>query len=174
MDLASYVRDIPDFPKKGIVFKDIMPLVGDPKALREAVRLMAEPWRDKGITKVVAVEARGFIFGGALAIELGAGFAALRKPGKLPYKTKQVTYDLEYGTDTICIHEDALGPRDKVLLADDLLATGGTVGGAAELVRELGAEIAGIAFLIELEFLGGRKRLPVGVPVESLVRYSAE
>jgi adenine phosphoribosyltransferase len=174
VDLAAYIRDIPDFPKKGIVFKDIMPLVENGEAFREAVRRMADPWRDRGITRVVAAEARGFIFGGAIAVELGCGFAALRKPGKLPYRTRDVCYELEYGTDTLCIHEDAVGPEDRVLLVDDLLATGGTVGGAAELVRELGAELVGIAFLIELEFLRGRKRLPVGVQVESLIRYDSE
>jgi len=174
MDLASYVRDVPDFPKEGIVFKDIMPLVGNPEAFREAVKQMADPWRDKGVTHVVAAEARGFIFGTPIAMELDAGFAALRKPGKLPYKTKSVTYDLEYGTDTLCIHEDAVGPNDKVLIVDDLLATGGTIEGAAQLVRDLGAGIVGIQFLIELGFLNGRKRLPVGVQVESVINYAGE
>jgi adenine phosphoribosyltransferase len=174
VDLAKFIRDIPDFPKKGIVFKDIMPLCADPEALGDAVARMAEPWRGKGVTKVVAAEARGFIFGPAIAIELGAGFAALRKPGKLPYKTRSVTYELEYGTDTLCIHEDAVGPGDKVLLVDDLLATGGTVGGSAELVAELGGDIVGISFLVELTFLNGRKRLPVGVPVEALIEYDSE
>ena len=174
MDLAKLIRDVPDFPKKGIVFKDIMPLVADPEGLREAVRAMAAPWRAKGVTSVVAAEARGFIFGPAIALELGAGFAALRKPGKLPYKSRSVTYDLEYGTDTLCIHEDAVGPRDRVLLVDDLLATGGTVGGAAQLIQELGGELVGISFLIELRFLGGRKRLPVGVPVEAIIAYDSE
>jgi len=174
MDLAKYIRDVPDFPKKGIVFKDIMPLVADAAAFREAVRLMCDPWRARGVTDVVAVEARGFIFGGAVAIELGAGFTALRKKGKLPYRTRSVTYELEYGTDTLFIHEDAIKPGDKVLLVDDLLATGGTMAGAAELVRELGGTLAGFSFLIELEFLNGRKRLPVGVPVSSVIRYAKE
>ena len=169
VDLAEFVRDIPDFPKKGIVFKDITPLIGDPAALAEAVRRMADPWRHKKITRVVGAEARGFIFGPAVAIELAAGFAPLRKPGKLPYRTKAVTYALEYGTDTLCIHEDAIGPRDNVLLLDDLLATGGTMAGACELVRDLGAKIVGISFLVELDFLQGRKRLPVGIPVESVI-----
>lgn len=174
MDLAGLIRDVPDFPKKGIVFKDIMPLVADPEGLKEAVAAMAAPWRGKGVTKVVAAEARGFIFGPAVAMELGAGFAALRKPGKLPYRSRSVTYDLEYGTDTLCIHEDAVGPGDRVLLVDDLLATGGTIGGAAQLIAELGAELVGIGFLIELCFLNGRKRLPVGVPVESIITYDSE
>ncbi len=174
MDLGKFIRDVPDFPKKGIVFKDIMPLLADPAALKDAVVRMADPWRDGDVTKVVAAEARGFIFGPAIAIELGCGFAALRKPGKLPYKTRSVTYELEYGTDTLCIHEDAVRPGDKVLLVDDLLATGGTVGGAAELVAELGGKIVGISFLVELDFLEGRKRLPVGVTVESLIRYGSE
>ncbi len=174
MDLAKFIRDVPDFPKKGIIFKDIMPLLADPAALRDAVRRMADPWRDTGVTKVVAAEARGFIFGPAIAIELGCGFAALRKPGKLPYKTRSVTSELEYGTDTLCIHEDAVGPKDKVLLVDDLLATGGTIGGAARLIQELGGELVGLSFLIELTFLGGRKRLPVGVPVESIIAFDSE
>ncbi len=174
MDLAKHIRDVPDFPKKGIVFKDIMPLVADPAALKEAVGRMADPWRGKGVTKVVAAEARGFIFGPAVAIEIGAGFAALRKPGKLPYRTRSVTYELEYGTDTLCLHEDAVAPGEKVLMVDDLLATGGTIGGACELIAELGGDIVGISFLIELAFLGGQKRLPVGVPVESLVVCEAE
>ncbi len=174
VDLAKLIRDVPDFPKKGIVIKDIMPLVADPEGLKDAVAAMTAPWRDKGITIVVAAEARGFIFGPAIAIELGAGFAPLRKPGKLPYKSKSFTYDLEYGTDTLCIHDDAVGPKDKVLLVDDLLATGGTIGGAAQLIQELGGELVGLSFLIELTFLGGRKRLPVGVPVESIIMYDAE
>jgi adenine phosphoribosyltransferase len=174
MDLAKYIRDIPDFPKPGIVFKDITPLIGDAEALRAAVKRMADPWRDKGITQVVAAEARGFIFGTGVAIELGVGFSPLRKPGKLPHRTKEVSYALEYGTDTLCIHEDAVGPKDNVLLVDDLLATGGTIGGSAELVREMGAEIVGISFLIELNFLNGRKRLPVDVPVDSVLQYESE
>ena len=174
MDLAKYIRDIPDFPKPGIVFKDITPLLGDPEALRAAVKRMADPWRDKGVGQVVGAEARGFIFGAGVALELGAGFSPLRKPGKLPYRTKEVSYDLEYGTDTLCIHEDAVGPRDKVLMVDDLLATGGTMGGSAELVREMGAEIVGISFLVELSFLDGRKRLPVGVPVDSVLQYASQ
>jgi adenine phosphoribosyltransferase len=174
MDLAQHIRDVPDFPKQGIVFKDIMPLVANPIAFKESIKQMSDPWRDKGVTHIVAAEARGFIFGSAIAIELGAGFAALRKPGKLPYKTKSVTYDLEYGTDTLCIHEDAVGPRDKVLIVDDLLATGGTIEGSAKLIADMGASIVGIQFLIELAFLGGRKRLPEGVPVESVIIYSGE
>jgi adenine phosphoribosyltransferase len=174
MDLAQHIRDVPDFPKQGIVFRDIMPLVANPIAFKESIKQMSDPWRDKGVTHIVAAEARGFIFGSAIAIELGAGFAALRKPGKLPYKTKSVTYDLEYGTDTLCIHEDAVGPRDKVLIVDDLLATGGTIEGSAKLIADMGASIVGIQFLIELAFLGGRKRLPEGVPVESVIIYSGE
>ncbi len=174
MDLAKLIRDVPDFPKKGIVFKDIMPLLADPAALKESVKLMSDPWRGKGVQQVVAAEARGFIFGPAIAVELGAGFAALRKPGKLPYRTRTVTYELEYGTDTLCIHEDAVGPGEKVLLVDDLLATGGTVGGACELLAEFGGEIVGIQFLVELAFLDGRKRLPVGVPVNSIITFGGE
>lgn len=171
MDLKSFIRDVHDFPKEGIVFKDIMPLLESPTALAFAVEEMVKPWRDKEISKVVAAEARGFIFGPAMAILLGAGFATLRKPGKLPYKTKSVTYELEYGTDTLCIHEDAIAPGENILLVDDLLATGGTVGGACELLRELGGDLVGVSFLVELAFLEGRKRLPVDVAVNSVIIY---
>ncbi|MBN1879958.1 adenine phosphoribosyltransferase [bacterium] len=170
MDLKAYIRDIPDFPKPGIIFKDITPLLADPDAFHSAVRSMAEPFRNAGITKVVGVEARGFLFAPPIAMELHAGIVPVRKPGKLPYKTVQHTYDLEYGTDTIEIHKDALGPRDKVLIIDDLLATGGTVDAACSLVTKLGATVTGICFVIELEFLNGRKKID-SYPIHSLIKY---
>jgi len=173
MDLKKLVRDIPDFPKPGIVFKDIMPLIGDPQALRYVVDAMFVHYFGKKIDKVVSAEARGFIFGPAVAYHLGAGFVAVRKPGKLPYKTRQVTYDLEYGKDSLTIHEDALKRGDNVLLVDDLLATGGTIAAAAKLCEELGANVIGMGFVIELNFLQGRKKLE-GYDVFSLINYDAE
>jgi len=159
-DLAAHLRDVPDFPKEGILFKDITPLLADPAALAEAVKVMADDFRDSGITQVAAAEARGFIFGSAMAIELGAGFVPIRKPGKLPYQTRSETYELEYGTDTVEMHADAVGPDDRVLMVDDLLATGGTMAACCRLVEQAGATIVGIAFLIELAFLPGRDKLP--------------
>ena len=159
MDFRSFIRDVPDFPKEGIVFRDIMPLVQDAEALRGVVRELAGWYEGKGVSKVVAAEARGFIFAPAIAMELGCGFAAVRKRGKLPHKTRCVTYELEYGTDTLCIHEDALDGRKRVLLLDDLLATGGTAAAVAQMVSEAGSEIVEAAFVIELTFLNGRKKL---------------
>ncbi len=169
MDLSSYIRDIPDWPKEGIVFKDITPLLASPEGFRAAIDTLADEYADAGVTKVVGAEARGFIFGGALAYTLGAGFVPARKPGKLPWNTTQVTYDLEYGTDTLEVHEDAVGPGDAVLIVDDVLATGGTAAAKAALVAETGAVVAGFAFLIELDFLEGRARLPEGIPIISLI-----
>ena len=168
--LKSYVRDIPDFPKPGIIFKDWMPLLADVNTLRDVVALLAEPFRGQGIDQVVGVEARGFLLGIPVAIELGAGFAPVRKAGKLPFDTFDVSYDLEYGTDTLEMHVDALRPGQSVLLLDDLLATGGTAGAAVELVRKAGGEVAACAFLIELDFLDGRKRLGVE-RVHTLLHY---
>ncbi len=173
MDLRSFIRDVPDFPKKGIVFKDIMPLVQDAGALGAAVHEVAGWYEGKGVSKVVAAEARGFIFAPAIAMELGCGFAAVRKPGKLPYRTRCQTYELEYATDTLCIHEDAVGKGEKVLVFDDLLATGGTAEAMVELVESLGAEVVGAGFLIELAFLKGRERLK-GAAVKSLIVYESE
>lgn len=173
MDLKKLVRDIPDFPKPGIVFKDIMPLIGDAGALKYVVDAMFVHYFGKKIDKVVSAEARGFIFGPAVAYHLGAGFVAVRKPGKLPYKTRQVTYDLEYGKDSLTIHEDALKRGDNVLLVDDLLATGGTIAAAAKLCEDLGANVVGLGFVIELGFLKGRKKLE-GYDVFSLINYDAE
>lgn len=157
--LEERIRDIPDFPKEGIVFKDITPLLADPECLRQAVRSIAEKFRDARIAKVCAVEARGFILGAAVACELDAGFVPIRKPGKLPYDTRCCTYELEYGTDTIEIHADAISPGDRVLMVDDLLATGGTMAAACKLVEELGGEVVGIGFLVELAFLQGAQKL---------------
>lgn len=169
MDLARYIRDIPDWPKEGIVFKDITPLLASPEGFRQAIDTIAAVYADAGITKVLGAEARGFIFGGALAYKLGAGFVPARKPGKLPWNTTQVTYELEYGTDSLEVHQDSLGEQDVVLIVDDVLATGGTAAAKAQLAASTGAKVAGFAFLIELDFLEGRKRLPDGVPIVSLI-----
>lgn len=167
--LARMLRDVQDFPKKGIVFKDITPLLADPAALSLAVEFLTQPFRDKHVDLVVGAESRGFIFGTAVARNLSAGFVPIRKPGKLPYKTRRAEYALEYGTDAMEIHEDAIGPGDKVLMIDDLLATGGTMAACCELVKSLGGEIVGVAFLIELAFLDGRKQFP-GVPIHSVIK----
>ncbi len=158
-DLAKYIREIPDWPKKGILFRDITPLLADPQAFPAAVEALCAPWRDAGVEYVAAVEARGFIFGAAVAAELGAGFIPIRKKGKLPYETESVTYDLEYGTDCVEMHRDAVPPGAKILMVDDLLATGGTMRAACQLIEKVGAEVVGIAFLIELADLNGRERL---------------
>lgn len=163
MDLEKYIRDIPDFPKEGIVFKDITPLLASPEGFRAAIDTLAEEYATAGITKVMGAEARGFIFGGALAYRLGAGFVPARKPGKLPWATTAHEYELEYGTDSLEVHTDAVGPGDVVLIVDDVLATGGTAAAKAALVEKMGAKVAGFAFLIELDFLGGREKL--GEPV---------
>ncbi len=159
MNLESYIRDIPDFPKEGIVFKDITPLLASPEGFRQAIDTIAEQFADAGVTKVLGAEARGFIFGGALAYKLGAGFIPARKPGKLPWQTTKAEYALEYGIDTLEMHLDAIGPDDVVLIVDDVLATGGTAAAKTELAECTGARIAGLAFLIELDFLGGRGKL---------------
>ncbi len=172
MNLRAFIRDVPDFPKKGIVFKDITPLLQSPEALREAVRLMAEPFQGKGVSKVAGIESRGFIFGTVLAQALGAGFVPVRKKGKLPYKALSESYALEYGTDSVEVHEDAAAQGERVLLVDDLLATGGTAAASIALLRRLGAEIAGAAFLIELAFLQGRERIP-DVPLHAVLRYDS-
>ena len=170
MNLKDYIRNIPDFPKPGILFRDITTLLKNKLAFKFAVNKLAAKFKNKKIDAVVAVEARGFILGGSLAHKLGAGFVPVRKIGKLPYKTNSVTYDLEYGTDTLEIHHDAIKPRDNVLIVDDLLATGGTVKAVTDLVRQLEGKIVGIAFLIELTDLKGREKL-VGYPVYSLIKY---
>ena len=168
--LTRLIRDVPDFPKPGIVFKDITPLLADPGGLSLAVELMANPWRDQRPDLVIGAESRGFIFGTAAAQALSCGFVPVRKPGKLPGATTSVRYELEYGTDELQIHTDAIRPGQKVLLVDDLIATGGTARAACELVTKLGGEVLGLTVLIELEGLGGRALLdPIGV--ESLIRY---
>lgn len=169
-ELKSIIRDIPDFPKKGIVFKDITTLLSDGKSFHRMVDLIAHRYIGKKIDKIVGVEARGFILGSALAYKLGLGIALVRKPGKLPYKTVQKSYDLEYGTDTLEVHQDAFKPGEQVLIADDLLATGGTMAAVVELVEDLGAEVVECAFLAELDFLHGRERLPQG-KVFSLLNF---
>ena len=158
-DLSSFIRDIPDWPKPGILFRDITPLLDDPQALRAAVDAMCAPYKDSGVAYVAAVEARGFIFGTAVAARLNAGFVPIRKKGKLPFETESVTYDLEYGTDTIEVHRDGVPAGAKVLMVDDLLATGGTMKAACDLVEKVGGEILGITCLIELTDLQGRARL---------------
>jgi adenine phosphoribosyltransferase len=172
-DLEALIRDIPDFPKPGIVFKDITPLLLDPEGLDAAVRGLTEYARPLEIDFVVAAEARGFILGAALARELGAGFVPARKPGKLPYETVSARYILEYGIDALEMHADAIPAGSRVLVHDDLLATGGTAKALAELVQGRGAEIVGCLFLIELLFLNGRDRLE-GFDVHSLIQYDTE
>jgi adenine phosphoribosyltransferase len=173
MNLESYIRDVPDFPKKGIVFKDITPLVGNHAALAEAVRRLVEPFRGAGVEVVAGIESRGFIFGALAAQALGVGFVPLRKPGKLPYRTVRQSYDLEYGSDAIEIHEDAVGPGQKVLIVDDLLATGGTMGAACALVERIGGKVVGVSFVVELDFLCGRSKFP-GRNVHSLIHVAGE
>ncbi len=168
--LKGKIRDIPDFPKPGVVFKDITPLLADSQTFRAALDLLGDRYRDRGIQVVVGVAARGFIIGSALAYKLGAGHVLIRKAGKLPFRTYRAVYQLEYGTDTLEIHEDALEPGTRVLIADDVLATGGTVGAAVDLVNKLGGEIVEIAFLVELTFLKGREKL-ADYPVFSLIQY---
>ncbi|MEF2143974.1 MAG: adenine phosphoribosyltransferase [Desulfovibrionaceae bacterium] len=169
MDLRSCIRDIQNYPKEGIVFFDITPLLSSPSAFRYCVDALAERFSDCGATKIAAAEARGFLFGSPLAYKMGLGFVPVRKPGKLPYKTTEVTYDLEYGTDTLCMHVDAIEKGDKVLVIDDLLATGGTVGGMLDLVKNNGGDVVGIGFVIELGFLDGPSRLQ-GIPHEYLLK----
>jgi adenine phosphoribosyltransferase len=159
LDLASYIRNIPDFPKPGILFRDITPLLGTPDAFHEAVARMAQPYRKDGVELVVAAEARGFIFAAPLALELNVGFVPVRKPGKLPFDKHSFQYELEYGTDTLEVRIDGISRGNRVLVVDDLLATGGTVEACCRLVEMCGATIAGCAFLIELVALGGAARV---------------
>ena len=173
MDLRQYIRDIPDFPKPGIVFRDITPLLLEPRAYDYAVGALAEHARPLDVDVVLAAEARGFIFGGALARELGAGFAPARKPGKLPSETISAEYVLEYGVDVLELHADALAGGARVLVHDDLLATGGTTRATIELIEQLGAKVVGCSYLIELAFLGARQAL-AGYDVHALVTYDGE
>jgi adenine phosphoribosyltransferase len=158
-DLRRFIRDVPDWPKKGILFRDITPLLGEPEAFSAAVDALCSDFRDKSIDYVAAVEARGFIFGAAVAERLSAGFVPIRKKGKLPSATESITYELEYGTDTLEVHNDAIDKGSNVLMVDDLLATGGTMAAACQLIEKIGGKIAGITFLIELTELGGRGKI---------------
>ena len=157
--LTAAIRDVPDFPKPGILFKDITPILADARLLGQAVDLMAARHRGRTVDKVAAVEARGFIFGVAVARALDVGFVPIRKSGKLPYKTVEASYDLEYGSATLAVHEDAVGPDEHILLIDDLLATGGTAAAAIGLIEQLGGKVTAADFLIELDFLNGREKL---------------
>lgn len=169
-DFKKHIRSIRDFPKKGILFRDITTLIGNKDKFKEVIDALAERYSDKKIDAVLAVESRGFIFGGALAYKLGAGFVPVRKKGKLPFKTIRATYSLEYGEDTLEIHEDAIKPGVRVLLIDDLLATGGTLGAVIDLVKKLKGDIVEIAFIIELKDLNGRSKLK-NFPVYSMIQY---
>lgn len=168
--LEAYIRNIPDFPEPGIQFKDITPLVKDPAMLKLAVHQLIHPFWGKDITAVAGMEARGFIFGALAAWELGVGFIPLRKPGKLPYDAESISYDLEYGSASLEVHIDALEKGDKVLLVDDLLATGGTAAASCELVEKLGAEVVACAFVVELDFLNGKEKLSK-YDIHSLIHY---
>ncbi len=173
MDLKELIRDVPGFPKEGIIFKDITTLTKDAAGFRESVDRIVERYADAAVDLVVGIEARGFIFGGAIAYQLGVGFVPARKPGKLPAETVRAEYELEYGTDAIEMHKDAITPGQRVLIVDDLLATGGTACAAAVLVEKLGGQVVAFAFLVDLPFLGGGGKLP-GYEVFSLVAYEGE
>lgn len=173
MNLKNYIRSVPDFPKPGIMFRDITPLLKSSDAMKEVIRRLAEPFRGEGITTVLAAEARGFVFGAPLAMELNASFVPVRKPGKLPWETHKFSYDLEYGSDSLEIHCDAIAPGDRVLLVDDLLATGGTIEACMKLAQRQNADVVGAAFVIELAFLNARKRLN-SLRVNSLISYNTE
>jgi adenine phosphoribosyltransferase len=170
MDLKAKIRDIPDFPTPGIVFKDITPLLNSGEAFAHAIDSLADRYAGRGIDAVLGAEARGFIIGAALAYKLNCGFIPARKPGKLPYVVTQACYDLEYGSDQLEVHEDAILPGQRILIVDDVLATGGTAGAKAELVTKMAGEVVSLAFLIELSFLGGRKKL-VDYDIHSLITY---
>lgn len=170
MDLEKFIRDVPDFPQKGILFKDITTLLQDGDAFRHAMNQMLKKHLDAKIDKVLGIEARGFVLGGVMAYKLGCGFVPARKPGKLPYRSVREEYSLEYGTNVLEVHEDAICAGEHVLVVDDLLATGGTALASARLVETLGGKVAGIEFLVELAFLHGRDKLP-GYKVHSLITY---
>ena len=170
--LKQLIREVPDWPRKGILFYDITTLLKDKAGFRQLIDALADHYASQHLDLVLGIEARGFIFGPALAYRLGAGFVPVRKPNKLPGETARVTYQLEYGSDALEIHRDAIPPGHRVLIVDDLLATGGTAGACARLAKELGADVVGAAFVVELEFLGGRAKLD-GIDVFSLLKYSA-
>ena len=171
LDLTTLIRDVPDFPSEGILFKDVMPLIADPVAFRETIDRLAAWSGPRTPDVILGAEARGFIFGGALAYALGCGFVAARKPGKLPWKTIEVRYDLEYGSDALQVHADAIAPGARVIVLDDVLATGGTARAKIELVERMGGIVVGALFVIELSFLHGRDRIP-GTDVHALIDYS--
>lgn len=171
MDLERFIRDIADWPKPGVGFKDITPLLADPAALAMAVEQMANPFRGKGVEVVVGTESRGFIFGTAVAQALSAGFVPVRKPNKLPWKTHKIEYDLEYGTDAVEIHQDAIRSGERVLIVDDVLATGGTMKATLDLCGKLGAEVVGVTLLIELGFLDGRAKLAPYDNIHAVISY---
>lgn len=174
-DLKAAIRTVPDFPKPGVQYRDITTLLANPDALKEAVRQLAEPYRTAGVDAVAGIDARGFIFGTAVAIELGVGFIPVRKAGKLPFDTLEADYALEYGTDTLQIHADCAGEGDTVLLVDDLIATGGTAAAAISLLRQTGCEVVGAAFLVDLPDLMGATRIrSLNVPVTTLVAFEGE
>ncbi len=173
VELKHYIRSIPDFPKEGITFRDITPLLAEPRAFRQVIDVLADHFRAGRIDSVVAAEARGFIFAAPLALALEAAFVPVRKPGKLPFDTHSFHYELEYGTDSLEMHIDAVSPGERVLLVDDLLATGGTMEACIRMVEQAGATVAGTAFVIELDFLDGRRRLQP-YEVFSLIRYADE
>lgn len=170
MDLKKFIRDVPDFPKPGIIFKDITPLLGDKDAFAALIDALADKYKNAGITKICGIESRGFIIGSALALRMNVGFVPVRKAGKLPYRSIKREYSLEYGTDAIEIHEDAVRKDEKVLLVDDLIATGGTAEAAVALLKQVGADVVGVAFAIELEFLNGRERFDQS-RLFSLIKY---
>jgi len=170
IDLKEYIREIPDWPKKGILFRDITTLLSDQRAFTAALDALCSDFSDAGVEYVAAVEARGFIFGAAVAAKLRAGFIPIRKKGKLPWKTESISYDLEYGADTLEVHRDALAGRAKVLMVDDLLATGGTMAAACRLIEKIGGQVIGIAFLLELAGLGGREKL-TDYKIKSIISY---
>jgi len=167
--VKKIIRDVPDFPKKGIVFKDITTVLKDSEGLKRTIDYLTEQFKDKNIDYVAGIESRGFIFGTPLAYNLGAGFVVVRKPGKLPAEVESITYELEYGTDTLEVHKDAIEVGKRVLIIDDLLATGGTACAACDLVQKIGGEVVGIAFIIEIEGLGGRAKLPLDIEIISMV-----
>jgi len=169
--LSAHVRDVPDFPRAGVLFKDITPLLANAQAFRDCVDALAAPWLGAGIHAVCGIEARGFIFGAALAHALGAGFVPLRKGGKLPAATRGADFQLEYGQARLEVHADAMAPGARALIVDDVLATGGTLLAAFELVQSLGVQVAGASVVVELDFLHGRARWPTGMPLHSLLRY---
>jgi len=171
LQLTDFIRDIPDFPKPGILFRDITPLLASPAAFGQATREMADSFRDKKIDAIAAAEARGFLFAAPMALDLGVPLIPIRKPGKLPYDTLSHAYELEYGTDTLEIHTDAISPGDNILVVDDLLATGGTIKACCQMVEKAGGNVAGCAFVVELSGLGGREQI-AGYPIVTLIEYA--